>query len=68
MDIIFGFLYSLCQSIVFYFCWTVLTLLIGVHVYVYISLFSLLFADFVIAISLGFIFGFSFLDVCFSLT
>ena len=35
--IIFGFLYLLGQSIVLYFCWTVLILLMGVYVYVYIQ-------------------------------
>ena len=34
---IFGFLCSLGQSIVLYFCWTVLILLMGVYVYVYIQ-------------------------------
>ena len=44
VDIIFGFLCSLGQSIVLYFCWTVLILLMGDHVYVYIkSHFLLLF-------------------------
>ena len=37
MIIIFGFLCSLGQSIVPYFCCTVLTLLMGVYVYVYIQ-------------------------------
>ena len=35
--IIFGFLYLLGQSIVLYFCWTVVILLMGVYVYVYIQ-------------------------------
>ena len=33
VDIIFGFLCSLGQPIVFYFCWTVLILLMGIYVY-----------------------------------
>ena len=37
VDIIFGFLCSLGQSIVLYFCCTVLILLMGVYVYVYIQ-------------------------------
>ena len=37
VDIIFGFLCSLGQSIVLYFCWTVLILLMGIYVYVYIQ-------------------------------
>ena len=36
---IFNFLCSPSQYTVLYFCWTILTLLIGVYVYVYISLF-----------------------------
>ena len=47
VDIIFHFLCSPSQSLVLYFCWTVLILLMGVYVYVYIqshflSLFKLL--------------------------
>ena len=34
VDIIFGFLCSLGQSIVLYFCWTVLILLRGVYIYI----------------------------------
>jgi len=37
-------------------------LLMGVYVYVYIPLFYFYLPDFVIAITLGFIFGFSFID------
>ena len=37
VDIILGFLCSLGQSIVLYFCWTVLILLMGVYGYVYIQ-------------------------------
>ena len=37
VDIIFGFFCSLGQSTVHYFCWTVLILLMGVYVYVYIQ-------------------------------
>ena len=54
MDIIFHFLYLPGQSIVPYFCWTALILLMGV--YVYIPLFNYYLHDFVIAICLGFIF------------
>ena len=36
-DIIFGSLHSLGQFIVLYFCWTVLILLMGVYVYMYIQ-------------------------------
>ena len=44
VDIIFHFLCSPSQSLVLYFCWTVLILLMGVYVYVYIqSHFLLLF-------------------------
>ena len=39
VDVIFGFLCSLGQSIVLYFSWTVSTLLMGVYVYVYNPLF-----------------------------
>ena len=46
VDIIFGFLCLPGQSIVLYFCWTVLILLMGVYVYVYIqSHFLLLFIN-----------------------
>ena len=37
VDIIVGFFCSLGQSTVHYFCWTVLILLMGVYVYVYIQ-------------------------------
>ena len=37
VDIIFGFLCLSGQSIVLYFCWTVLILLMSVYVYVYIQ-------------------------------
>ena len=37
VDIIFGFFYSLDQSIVLYFCLTVLIFFMGVYVFVYIQ-------------------------------
>ena len=37
VDIIFYFLCSLGQCIVFYFCWIVLILLMGIYVYMYIQ-------------------------------
>ena len=40
----------------------------GVYDYVYIPLFNYYMPDFITAICLGFIFGFSFLDICFNLT
>jgi len=66
----FYFLCSLGQSTVFYFCWTVLTLLMGVYIYIYIytyiyicvcvcvcvfHCFNYYLPDFVTAICVGFI-------------
>ena len=65
---IFVFVCLLDQSIVLYFSWTVLTLLIGDYAYVCIPLFNYYYPDFVTAICLRFFFGFSFLDICFNLT
>ena len=67
VGIIFGFLCLLGQSIL-YFCWTVLTLLMGYMYMCILHYFNYYLPDFVTAICLGFIFGFSFLVIYFNLT
>ena len=57
VNIIFDFFCSPSQSTVLYFCWIVLTLLMGVYVYVYIYYFNYL-PNFVTAICLGLISSF----------
>ena len=64
--LLFDFLCSPGQSTVLYFCWTVLILLMG-DMYIF-HYFNYYLPDFITAICLGFIFCFSFLDICFNLT